>query len=143
MPGQSDQAPEAEHAAPAPVLEEDEGDEGDGGEHDEEAAREFICPVCNEIFATGNTLQLHYEVKHAVTDPTLVTSYSKQCPTCKKYVARNMKDHLRICPAKLELRQRIELQQGMWLPVQVGPGPPATTGMVDSNGWVRWEHHRR
>ena len=39
-----------------------------------------------------------------------------------------MKDHLRICPAKLELRQRIELQQGMWLPVQLGPAPEQPQG---------------
>ena len=81
----------------------------------------LLCPVCGEAFITGNARQAHYEDKHSIRDPELVTSISHQCPQCKGFMGRQVSYHLPECPARLELRRILETVPGRWPPMTHGP----------------------
>ena len=93
---------------------------GVAAEEQEEEEYKYACPVCDERFRAGNQLQYHYDEKHSVRDPEVATSIAHQCPHCKGYLGKFVSYHLPECPARLELRNRLQAVEGRWLPVMYG-----------------------
>ena len=98
-----------------------EGSNQGAQENNTEEANGYACPACDKTFTTGNKLYFHYMKMHAVCDPDLVTTLSKQCMECEGFFARweDWKGH--VCPARQISANRANREIGSWVPVKLGP----------------------
>ena len=115
--------------------EEGQVSEQEDEESESEEEQKYKCPVCNKAFEAGNQLQYHYNEKHAIRDPSLVTALGHQCAVCKQFFGKQVRYHMPECPARMQNRKRLRLELGGWLPVEMGPmGRPPDMWWVATDG---------
>ena len=67
------------------------------------AAGQWQCPVCAEVFPKPNQFTFRYESEQAVVDPSTVTVQVFTCPDCRQNYRRKRQLDQHTCPAKTKL----------------------------------------
>ena len=94
----------------------------------------------------ANVMHAHYESKHSIRDPDVVTQFVRTCADCKGNFATiwDLKTHK--CAAKERIRTRQEISIDSWLPVrqQAEREPPMYWHIAtDGSGQVEWKENDR